>query len=98
VSAPWASAPGAAPYSRTSIFDENTLPAALRREHRTRLGVWGVIWVLDGRLRYQVLDPASEVILEPGRPGLVLPDQPHLVEPLGRIRMQVEFYHQLPDL
>jgi hypothetical protein len=54
--------------------------------------------VLDGRLRYQVLDPASEVILEPGRPGLVLPDEPHLVEPLGPMRMQVEFYYQLPDL
>jgi len=79
------------------VFDENTLPAGLRREHRTRLGVWGVIRVLDGRLRYRVLGPASEVILEPGHPGLVLPDQ-HLVEPLGGMRMQVEFYHQLPDL
>jgi tellurite resistance-related uncharacterized protein len=78
-----ASSPGAVPHKRTSVFDETTLPAGLRREHRTRLGVWGVIRVLDGRLRYQVLDPASEVILEPGRPGLVLPDEPHLVEPLG---------------
>lgn len=80
------------------MFDENSLPTGLCREHRTRLGVWGVIRVLEGRLRYRVLDPASEVILEPGHPGLVLPNQPHLVEPLGRMRMQVEFYHQLPDL
>ena len=59
-----------APYKRTSVFDENTLPAGLRREHRTKPGVWGVIRVLEGRLRYQVLDPASEVILEawPSRP------------------------------
>lgn len=35
---------------RTPVFDENTLPAALRREHRTKPGVWGVIRVLDGRL------------------------------------------------
>jgi len=77
------------------VFDENSLPTGLCREHRTRLGVWGVIRVLEGRLRYRVLDPASEVILEPGHPGLVLPNQPHLVEPLGRMRMQVEFYHQL---
>jgi len=86
------------PYKRTSVFDENTLPAGLRREHRTKAGVWGVIRVLDGRVRYQVLDPASEVILEPGRPGLILPDEPHLVEPLGSMRMQIEFYHQLPNL
>ena len=86
------------PYKRTSVFDENTVPAALRREHRLKPGVWGVIRVFEGRLRYQVLKPASEVILEAGHPGLVRPDEPHLVEPLGSMRMQVEFYHQLPDL
>jgi tellurite resistance-related uncharacterized protein len=41
------------------MFDENTLPAGLRRGHRTKPGVWGVIRVLDGPLRYQLLDPAS---------------------------------------
>ena len=92
------SPPSPIPYKRTAVFDEYTLPKGLRREHRTKPGVWGVIRVLDGRVRYQVLDPASEVILEPGRPGLVHPDEPHLVEPLGPIRMQIEFYHQLPDL
>jgi tellurite resistance-related uncharacterized protein len=42
------------------VFDENTLPAGLRRKHCTKPGVRGVIQVLDGQLRYQVLDPASE--------------------------------------
>ncbi len=90
--------PAAKPYRRTPIFTEQTLPAGLRREHRTKPGVWAVIRVLDGRVRYQVLEPASEMTLEPGHPGLVLPDQPHLVEPLGPVRMRVEFYRQLPDL
>ncbi len=95
---PSASSPAAVPYKRTPVFDENTLPAGLRREHRTRPGVWGVIRVLDGQVRYRVSDPASEMILEPGRPGRVLPDVPHLVEPLGPMRMQIEFYNQFPDL
>ena len=87
------------PYKCTPVFDEeHPEPAGLRREHRTKPGVWGVIRVLDGRLRYEVLDPASEVILEFGHPGLVLPDVPHFVEPLGPMRMQIEFYNQLPDL
>ncbi len=86
------------PYKCTPIFDETTLPAGLRREHRTKASVWGVILVLEGRLRYQVLEPNSEVILEPSYPGVLLPDQPHLVEPLGPMRMQVEFYNRLPDL
>lgn len=88
----------AQPYKQTSIFDEDTLPVGLHREHRTKAGVWGVIRVLDGKLRYQVLDPSSETILEPGRPGLIRPDEPHLVEPLGSMKMQVEFYNQMPDL
>ena len=86
------------PYKSTPVFDEVSLPAGLRREHRTKAGAWGVIRVLEGRLRYQILDPASEAILEPGSPGLILPEQPHFVEPLGHIRMQVEFYNHLPEL
>jgi tellurite resistance-related uncharacterized protein len=90
--------PSAKPYKTTPVFDEITLPEGLRREHRTKAGTWGIIRVLDGRLRYRVLDPSSETILEPGHPGLIRPDEPHLVEPLGRMRMQVEFYHEMPDL
>jgi tellurite resistance-related uncharacterized protein len=103
MSAPPLSPTVAEPYRRTPVFDENTLPAGLRRAHRTKPGVWGIIRMLEGRLRYCVLDPASEAItsetiLEPGRPGLVLPDQLHRVEPLGAMRMQVQFYDKSPDL
>lgn len=72
--------PSIPPYKSTPVFDEHTLPAGLRKEHRTKPGVWGVIRVLDGRLRYRVLDPVSERILDSEHPGLVLPDQPHFVE------------------
>jgi len=85
-----------APYKSTAEFDETTLPAALRSEHRTKAGVWAVIRVLEGRLRYRVLDPVSETLIDPDHPGFVLPDQPHSVEPLGAIRMRVDFYNQDP--
>ncbi|WP_246748024.1 MULTISPECIES: DUF1971 domain-containing protein [unclassified Methylobacterium] len=88
--------PPSEPYKRTAVFDEKTLPAALRREHRTKPGVWGLIRVLEGRLRYRVFEPASETVLTPGLAGLLLPDQPHLVEPLGPVRMQIEFYDRPP--
>lgn len=90
--------PSPMPYKHTAIFDETTLPAGLRHEHRTRPGVWGVIRVLDGQLRYTVIDPSSEVILEPGHPGLIRPGEPHFVEPLGTMRMQLEFYERMPEL
>lgn len=85
------------PYKSTPVFDENTLPAGLRKEHRTKAGVWGVIRVLEGRVRYRVLDPVCETILDHDHPGLVLPDQPHFVEPLGAMRMRVDFYDRDPD-
>lgn len=84
------------PYRSTPVFDEQTLPIGLRREHRTKSGVWGVIRVLDGRLRYRLLDVAEERVLELGLSGLILPGQPHLVEPLGPMHMHVEFYDRCP--
>lgn len=79
------------------MFDEATLPAALRREHRTKLGVWGVIRVLDGELKLTFTETGDTQMLSPGAPGLILPDQPHLVEPRGPVRIQVDFYYECPN-
>ena len=87
----------AAPYRSTAIFDETTLPAALRGEHRTKQGVWGVIRVIEGELRLRLLDQGTDLILAAGRVGVVRPEQPHSVTPLGHVRMRVEFYDQAPD-
>ena len=84
------------PYRTTPVFDQDTLPQALRREHRTKAGVWGVIRMLEGRLRLEYRDGTGERILSPEAPGLLLPEQAHLVEPLGAMRMQVEFYDAPP--
>ncbi len=86
----------AAPYRSTQVFDEKTLPAALRGEHRTKAGVWGVIRVIEGRLKLVLADSGEELILTPERPGLVLPEQTHRVEPRGPMRMQVDFYDAMP--
>jgi tellurite resistance-related uncharacterized protein len=83
---------GLTAYKRTPVFDEQTLPAGLRREHRTKAGVWALIHVVEGALRYRILDPPSEEILTAGMQGLVWPEQPHEVEPLGAVRMFVEFH------
>lgn len=92
--------PSPAPYGSSPVFDETTLPDALRREHRTKAGAWGVIRVLEGELRL-VLDDGpvaggDGTILTPDRPGLIRPQQTHHVEPIGKMRMQVEFYDQPP--
>jgi hemoglobin len=86
------------PYESTPVFDETTLPEGLRREHSTKAGVWGVIRVLQGRLKLTWLDTGEARILAPSRPGLVAPEQPHVVEPVGPMKMRVDFYDQEPAM
>ncbi len=87
-----------APYRTTPVFDEVTLPAALRAEHRTKAGVWGVIRVLEGRLRLTYVELPGVVDLDPATTGRLNPEQPHFVAPLGAMRMQVEFYDRPPTI
>ena len=87
---------GLTAYKRTPTFDQDSLPAGLRRDHRTKSGVWALIHVVEGRLRYRILDPFSEEVLTPETPGVVRPGQPHEVEPLGAVRVFVEFFSARP--
>lgn len=73
------------------------LPTGLRREHRTRPGVWALIHVLEGRLLYRVLEPRAEYVLEPGASGVVRPGQTHEVAPLSAERFVVEFLAAVPQ-
>jgi tellurite resistance-related uncharacterized protein len=83
---------GLVAHKRTPIFDQDSIPAGLRRRHNTKAGVWGLIVVVEGRLRFRLLDPSSERILDTRNSGVVQPMQPHEVEPLGPVRFFVEFY------
>ena len=87
----------AEPYRSTPVFDNRTLPAALRKEHRTRAGVWGVIRVIEGEVRL-IRSGQEEVseILTVERHGVVQPAETHRVEPLGPMRMRVDFYERAP--
>ena len=85
------------PYRTTAVFDETTLPAALRREHRTKEGAWGIIRVLAGELTLLFPDGRQEILTRE-QPGLIRPQETHWVEPLGTMRMQVEFYDAEPQL
>ena len=87
---------GLAAYRRTPEFTEATIPAGLKRAHSTKHGVWGLIHVLEGQLRYRILDERrnpEETLLAPGLPpGIVEPTILHEVEPVGSVRFQVEFF------
>lgn len=76
----------------TAVFTEETVPAGLTAEHRTKAGAWAKIVVLEGALRYHVPALARTFVLDPERPGIVLPEVGHRVAPLGPVRFYLEFY------
>lgn len=82
--------PGAVAYKSTPVFTEDTVPAGLLRDHTTKAGVWGRIEVEVGALRYVVQHQPPQ-LLTPTEPGVVEPQVPHHVEPLGPVRFRVVF-------
>jgi tellurite methyltransferase len=79
-------------YKRTAEFTEASVPDGLKRNHATRAGVWGKIVVVEGRLRYSIDEWSRTLELDVERPGIVVPEVKHHVEPLGAVRFFVEFY------
>jgi tellurite resistance-related uncharacterized protein len=84
-----------APYQRTPDFDAESVPAALRRRHTTKAGVWALIHVTRGALDYHVHEPFERhEVLTPEAPGVVLPEVEHHVAPTGDVSFYVEFWRK----
>lgn len=81
-------------YRRTVEFTRETVPAALLRAHSTKAGVWGLLNVRRGRVRYYLEGAAPETtVVEHGGTVVIEPQQLHHVELLdGDSAFFVEFY------
>lgn len=86
------------PYAASPVFDEQTLPDALRNDHRTKAGTWGLLRVLEGEVRLIFTDPHAEQRVTLEQPAIIPPQETHYVVPIGRMRMQVEFFRERPAL
>jgi len=81
------------PYKRTDDFTTRTIPAGLLRDHSTKAGVWGVLHVLEGALRYIVEPPlAREQVVHAGERAVIVPEVLHRVVAEGDVRFFVEFH------
>jgi len=77
----------------TPEWDEESMPAALRRSHRVRSGSWGRLLVLSGRVRFTAAtSPPIEAVIGGGESQPIPPGVEHDVQPLGRVRFAVEFF------
>ncbi|MBL27785.1 MAG: tellurite resistance protein [Rhodospirillaceae bacterium] len=80
------------PYKSTPVFDQESVPAGLLQDHRTKPGVWGQIVVVEGTLELTMVSPPATVMLDANTPGVVCPGQTHSVRPCGAVRFYVRFY------
>lgn len=79
-------------YKQTPAFTASTIPAGLLKDHATKRGVWARIEVHEGRLQYAVPGFDARFELTPTQPGIVVPEVPHHVAPLGEVRFVVIFH------
>jgi tellurite methyltransferase len=66
---------------RTELWDEQTLPSALKRAHRVASGTWGRLCVEKVRLPFvAATEPALDVVVGPEAPQPIPPQVEHHVE------------------
>jgi tellurite methyltransferase len=76
----------------TETWDEQTMPAGLRRAHRLASGSWGHLRVERGELRFRAqTHPALDVIVGANDAQAIPPEVEHEVEPRGSVRFFIEF-------
>lgn len=80
-------------YKQTPLFNNQSVPPGLLKTHTTKAGTWGKICVKKGRLQYVIeQEPKEEIELSPDKYGVVEPEVPHHVKPIGEVEFFVEFY------
>jgi hemoglobin len=73
--------PGLVPYKQTPEFTRQNVPEALLAAHSVKLGVWGLLRVLRGRVRYCFDGDMPEALLvEQGGTAVIEPQVAHHVE------------------
>jgi tellurite resistance-related uncharacterized protein len=84
-------------YKRTANFTATTIPAALQANHSTKPGVWGLLHVTQGSVRYVVEPPlARDQLVVPGTPAVIVPEVLHRVAPDADAIFFVEFHRREP--
>jgi tellurite resistance-related uncharacterized protein len=80
------------PYQQTDVFDQDSIPAGLLRDHQLKAGSWGKIHVVDGKLLLKFADDSNVYELTSENPGIIPPQVLHQVEAPGKVKFFVEFY------
>ena len=88
---------GLVPSHSSPDFTQDTIPAALQREHALAPGHWGTLNVLEGGLRFVNLDTGETRRIS--APGCVAihPRMRHRVAVDGPLRCRIDFFREPRD-
>ena len=81
-------------YKSTPTFTNRTVPESLLSEHNTKAGVWGLLNVESGTLKYVITEQGreEEFVLNAGETAVIAPEEKHFVEPQGEVAFHVAFH------
>jgi hemoglobin len=80
-------------YGRSPDFTPETLPAKLQAAHSTKAGTWGLLHVLEGKIRFQLEPPdEAEQLAGAGETVVIESGVRHRVAFVEPGRFFVEFY------
>lgn len=73
-------------------FDADSLPQAIRREHRVAERTWGLLRVLDGSVEFEIAaTPTVRRRIRAGAEQPIPPTVPHLVHVEGAFELAIDF-------
>lgn len=89
---PMPALPGDVAVYRTVRFTDETVPMGLLAQHQTKEGVWARVEVQRGALWYRIRGGVGGVFrLEPGKHGVIRPQELHEVGPIGQVAFSLSF-------
>jgi len=85
-----------APYKRTPLFTQDSVPASLLKDHKTAAHSWGQLNIESGLLKYYITESGheGEYLLDPNNPGVITSTHSHYIKPVGNVSFYIEFFRR----
>ena len=84
---------GVKAYSKIGPFNQDTIPKGLLKTHNTKSGVWALLEVQAGQVRYVITEAEDqgEHILNNDKSGVIAPLHIHHLEIIEDVQFTVTF-------
>ena len=81
-------------YKTTKLFTHETVPKGFTKEHSTSKGVWALLHVRTGYLKFKLDEDGQETVykITPDAPRVIVEEQPHHIIIDGPVSFQLEFF------